>query len=153
MKYHKLDLFVAALSFWLYLALSGNIAIGPFKPYFDLLQPAKWFLILTSLVAMIRPAWGCLGWLMEWFGGRQFLVIRFPLPVKLDMNEAVLILDGDDLKIYEYLIGHGRSKKTEEGLVVRYRGKRIYSRSCRNFDFGGDVLKPKTATVLTDRYV
>jgi len=149
MKISKAELFVAISSFSLYLILSGMLKLPEeFAKVFDPLKPAMNIFLLTSVALWLKPLLSGVWELFHWWMDKQVLKVLFVLPAKLNPKIAAVLLNGDDAQIYFYLVKHGRTKQTEEGLLVKYRGEHIYDHLNKTFHINGAELKPETIKVL-----
>ena len=59
------------------------------------------------------------------------------------------MLRGDDPQIYAFLRKHGRAKRAEKGIVIRYRGDPVYNSCSKTFAVDGRELSARDVKILS----
>ena len=77
----------------------------------------------------------------------QKLILLVPVPPRTTPSGAALLLGYDDAKIYAAL-EHCFKGVDTHGIVLKYRGVRIYDPDSKTFEIKGEKLRPKFIRVL-----
>ena len=80
---------------------------------------------------------------------KQRLLLVLPVPTKLPLAAAVVLLSNGDAKVYQYVMTHGGKKvdQSEDKTRVKYAGNPIYDSKCRSFAINGWNYRSDTITV------
>jgi len=77
----------------------------------------------------------------------QRLTLLVPVPAHTTVNEAALILEHDDAEIYLALAKYAKRVEAN-GILLKYRGLRIYDPVSQTFEINKETLHPKQIKIL-----
>jgi hypothetical protein len=119
----------------IYAIITGDVASGD-----------PWELEAICLVLFIQVAL---------FGKQAFkgtaeqrLTLLIPIPADAVPEIVPLLLDPDDVRIYDWMKTRGKTTQTAGGVKIQYKGPKVYYPTSNKFKVDGRKYAPKAIQVL-----
>ena len=81
---------------------------------------------------------------------KQKLSLFVPVPFDAPTETIPLLLDISDVKIYFWVRARGKTTPADGGVIVVYKGEKIYWPSSKTFQIAGERYPPQAISVHVD---